>query len=83
MVVAKIPECLQGFKHHFDIDKANGEISHGVCRHCKLEWDFLNTIPQVSRGGSITYYDKEMVKARTAYYNRYLLPVAIKRTDVI
>ncbi len=83
MALAKIPECLPGHSHHFDIDRANGEISHGVCRHCKMERDFLNTIPQVSRGGSITFYDKEMVKARTAYYNRFLMPVPMKRTDVL
>tara|TARA_R100000687_G_scaffold35686_1_gene29072 strand:+ start:373 stop:606 length:234 start_codon:yes stop_codon:yes gene_type:complete len=31
------PPCLPGHQHFWEIDPANGPLSHGVCKYCKLE----------------------------------------------
>lgn len=34
--------------HHWIIDRANGPVSHGICKFCHEERDFSNSPPQYS-----------------------------------
>ena len=78
-----LPPCIEGKPHKWDIERANGPISKGVCRNCKQEALFTNNIPQISRGDSIYTLDREMVAARTEFYRKKLLPDPLKRFDVL
>jgi hypothetical protein len=65
--------------HHWLIDKPNGALSHGICKHCGAERDFAN-IPPVFHGNS---YDRTMAAARREFYMKKLLPDPRRVYDVL
>jgi hypothetical protein len=86
-----ITPCLDGCAHHWIVDRPNGLFSHAVCKRCKSERDFINTIPEVSRKG-ISFVDPATTRARHDYlflasltwvevedYNRVLIHDRMRR----
>lgn len=45
--------------HHWEIERANGPTSRGICKFCRDQRDFSNTIDSLYMTGTITPSEKQ------------------------